>query len=96
MISFIQRWFTLLQKKSVSDNLSIYQRILIKWCQFPQIYLAAQLFSTLMVIRAANQLIRMISEGSCDWSNDAENSDLHHIYKLHFKYIKIENRYFKL
>ncbi len=28
---------------------------------------------------AANQNIRMISEGSCDtedWSNDAENSDL--------------------
>ncbi len=33
------------------------------------------------VSRAANQYIRMISEGSCDtedWSNDAENSALHH------------------
>ncbi len=32
--------------------------------------------------------IRMISEGSCDtedWSNDAENSALHHRNKLHFK-----------
>ncbi len=41
------------------------------------------MFSTLIIIRnvslAANQHIRMISEGSCDtedWSNDAENSDL--------------------
>ncbi len=37
---------------------------------------------------AANQHIRMISEGSCDtkgWSNDAENSTLHHRNKLHFK-----------
>ncbi len=41
------------------------------------------LFSTLIIITnvsiAANQHIRMISEGSCDtedWSNDAENSAL--------------------
>ncbi len=30
----------------------------------------------------------MISEGSCDteaWSNDAENSALHHMNKLHIK-----------
>jgi len=30
----------------------------------------------------------MISEGSCDtedWSNDAENSAMHHRNKLHFK-----------
>ncbi len=36
---------------------------------------------------AANQHIRMISEGSCDsedWSN-AENSALHHRNKLYFK-----------
>ncbi len=35
-----------------------------------------------------NQHIRMISEGSRDtedWSNDADNSDFHHINKLHFK-----------
>ncbi len=35
-----------------------------------------------------NQYIRMISEGSCDteyWSNDAENSALHHRNNLHFK-----------
>jgi len=44
----------------------------------------AQLFSTLIIVIinvswAANQHIRMISEGSCDtedWSNDAENSAL--------------------
>ncbi len=37
---------------------------------------------------APNQHIRMISEGSRDtedWSNDAENSALHHRNKLHFK-----------
>jgi len=33
----------------------------------------------------------MISGGSCDtedWSNDAENSALHHSVKLHFKIFK--------
>ncbi len=44
---------------------------------FPQKNLAAQLFSTLIIIikNAANQHIRMIPEGSCDtedWSNDTE------------------------
>ncbi len=37
----------------------------------------------------------MVSEGSCDtedWSNDAENSALHHRNKLHFK-IQIEKEY---
>ncbi len=46
-----------------------------------------------------DQHIRMISEGSCDtevWSNDAENSDLHHKSKLHFYYIFTQNNYFKL
>ncbi len=49
------------------------------------------LFLTLIIIRhiywAANQHIRMISEESCDtedWSNDAENSALHHRKILHF------------
>ncbi len=47
---------------------------------FHKKYLSAQEFSTLIIIHnvscAANQHIRMISEGSCDtedWSNDAEN-----------------------
>ncbi len=46
---------------------------------FHKKYEAVQLFS------AANQ--QMISEGSCDtedWSNDAENTALHHKNKLHF------------
>ncbi len=64
-----------------------------------------QLFSMLIIIRnvywVSNQHIRMISEGSCDtedWSNDAENSALHHRNKLHcnIQYIQIENSYFKL
>ncbi len=40
---------------------------------------------------AANQHMRMISEGSCDtedWSNDAENSAAHHRNKLHFNVFK--------
>ncbi len=51
---------------------------------------AAKHFSTLII--AANQHIRLISEGSCDtedWSNDAENSALHHRNKLHFMYVFI-------
>jgi len=34
-----------------------------------------------------NQRIRMISEGSCDtedWSNDAENSGIHNIWKYSY------------
>ncbi len=45
------------------------------------------------------QLIRMISEGSCDtedWSNDTENSDLITGINYIFKYIQIENSYLKL
>ncbi len=41
----------------------------------------------------------MISEESCDtedWSNDAENTALHHWNKLHFKIIQILNSYFEL
>ncbi len=41
----------------------------------------------------------MISEGSCDtedYSNDAENSALHHRINYIIKYIQMENRYFKL
>ncbi len=37
--------------------------------------------------KCANQYIRMSSEGSCDtedWSNDADNSALRHMYKLPF------------
>ncbi len=46
-----------------------------------------------------NQHIRMISEGSCDtedWSNNAENTALHHRNKLHFKMYSNENCYLKL
>ncbi len=70
---------------------------------FPQKHEAAQLFSTLIIIRnvscAANQHIRMISEGSCnteDWSNDAENSDLITGINYILTYFQIEIRYFEL
>ncbi len=48
---------------------------------------------------AANQYIRMISEGSCDtedWSNDAENSALITGINYSLKYIQIESSYVKL
>ncbi len=59
--------------------------------------ICTKIVSTLLVYKlklikniswAADQHIIMISEGSCDtedWSNDAENSALHHKNKLHFK-----------
>ncbi len=37
----------------------------------------------------------MISVGSCDWSNDAENSALIKGINYILKYIQIENSYFK-
>ncbi len=54
-----------------------------KVSQVPTI-LSSTTVSTLII----NQHIRMISEGSCDtedWSNDAENSALHHRNKLYFR-----------
>ncbi len=65
----------MLQKISISDKccsseLSIHQRNLKN---------STQPFSTIIIIiiiihvfQAATQNIRMISEGSCDWSNDAK------------------------
>ncbi len=64
----------------------------------------AQLFPTLIIIIkknvswAANQHIRMISEGSCDtedWSNDVDNSALSTGINYILTYIHIENSYFK-
>ncbi len=39
---------------------------------------------------AGNKYIRMISEGSCDWSNDAENSALITEINYILKYIQIK------
>ncbi len=68
-----------------------------------QKYCAAQLFSTLIIIRnvswAANQHIIMISEGSCDTedcSNDAENTALITEINYSLTHIHIENSCFKL
>ncbi len=36
----------------------------------------------------------MISEGSCDWINDAKNSALKSQNKLHLKYIQVEKQLF--
>ncbi len=71
-------------------------------CMFLQKYWAAQLFSTLIIIKilswAANQHNIMISEGSCDtedWSIDTENSALASGINYILKYIKIEIGYIK-
>ncbi len=43
---------------------------------------------------AANLHIKMISEGSCDpedWSNDAENTDLHHRSNIENTYLKLKS-----
>ncbi len=73
-------------------ELSIYQRILKKRCHDLHKNIKQH---NLIILRnvswAANQYIRMISEGSCDtedWSNDAENSALCHRNKL-FKIEKL-------
>ncbi len=97
--------FIILQKLSVpnkccSFGLSINKEFFKKVLKFPQRYDAAQLYSTLIinVSWASNQHIWLISEGSCfteDWSNDAENSALHHSNKLHLKNIQTYS-YFKL
>ncbi len=75
----------------------------VSW--FPQKYWA-QLYSKLVIIIhvswAANQHIRMISEGSCDtvdWSNGQwllKIQLFHNRNKLIWKYINIENSYFIL
>ncbi len=77
-------------KSLISKHTYIHLNGCISW--FLHKYEAAQLFSPSIIIRnvswAANQRIRMISEGSCDtedWSNDAENTAAHHKNKLHFK-----------
>jgi len=41
------------------------------------------------------QYIRMISEGSCDASNDAENTAFHH-WNTFKKYVEIEKVFFKI
>ena len=90
----------MLQKLCISDKccsfeLSIHQIILKKNIvhkYFVQLY-------TINVSWAADQHIRMISEGSCDtedWSNDAENSALITGINYFIKYIQTENSYFKL
>ncbi len=59
---------------------------------------SSTLLSTLMIEMFLNQHIRMISEGSCDtedWSNDAENTALHHKNKLHLKIYSNRNCNFK-
>ncbi len=56
-------------------------------------------FSTLIIIRkiswAANQHISEVSCDTEDWSNDAENTALHHRKNGILKYIN-ENSYFKI
>ncbi len=59
-----------------------------------------QQFSTFIIIEnvycAPNKHIRMISNVTEDWSNDAENTALITGINYIFQYIKIESSYFKL
>ncbi len=72
--------------------------------QFPQKYLAAQLFSTLMIIIrnvswAVNQHIRMISEDHVTLKTGVMMLKIQlHITEINYilTYIHIENSYFKL
>ncbi len=79
-----------------SDSKDMYNEDLFK-NKFPQKHKGAQRFTKLFIRNvswAANQHIRMISEGSCDtedWSNDAGNSALHHRNNYILKCIVIEN-----
>ncbi len=95
--------FIRLQKISISINAVLLnfllnQGILQFFLQISQKLKAAQLFSTLIIKNvswAPNWHIRLFSEGSCDtedWSNASELSGINYI----FKYMKIENCYFKL
>ncbi len=73
-------------------ELSIHQSIEKLYCiSFQKILSSTAVFNIdNNVSWAANQHIRMISEGSCDTEEVrvmiAENSALHHRYKLHFKF----------
>ncbi len=70
--------------------------------RFTQKYWAAQLFSTLIIIRnvfwAANQHIIMIPEDHVteDWCNDSENTALITAINYSLTDIHRENNYFKL
>ncbi len=82
--------------KCCSFDFSIHQRIL-KNC----IIISTKILSSFNINNNekcfSNQQIRIISERSCDtedWSNDAENSALHHSNKLHFKIYSKRKRLF--
>ncbi len=78
--------------KSSSFELSVHQNIEYNHKNISsncfQHWYNKMLINVYNVSWAANQHIRMISEGSCDtedWRNDAENTAAHHRNKLHFK-----------
>jgi len=80
--------------KIYSKNELYIQQKNLKKSQFPQKKVSSATFSTLIIIikvyRAANQHIRMISEGSCDtedWTRCWKFS-FDHGNKLHFKVSK--------
>ncbi len=96
----------MLQKIYISDKccsfeLSIRQ-IILKTRKFCSAVFNVVIIIIIIIIKnvfwAANQHIRMISEGSCDtedWSNDAENTALITEINYILTDIHIENSYFK-
>ncbi len=92
----MMKTFIMLQKISISgkccsSELSIHQRNLKKILLICFQHNNNKCFFFFL---AANQNIRMISEGSCDWNNDAKNSVLKSQEYYILKYIQIES-YFK-
>ncbi len=82
--SWKPKWITVSTKKILSTVLQLFN---IKYSNIKYSQNVSALI-TRNVYWTANQHIRMISEGSCDtedWSNNAENSALHHMNKLYFK-----------
>ncbi len=103
LMSLFKTQFKKANKRVYFQNMKSNQIFKKKVSQFPQKYWAEHLFSTFVKIEnvfwAANQHIRMISEGSCDtedWSNDAENSALITGINYILEFITIENCYFKM
>ncbi len=71
-------WSKMLQKISISDKCCLFSKLSIHQRNLNKFYSAVLnvIIIIIHVFSAANQDIRMISEGSCDWSNDAKTSAL--------------------
>jgi len=93
--NFFKEIKTFIQQECItftkSDIYNVTKAVYLFWTFYSSKNPETKLLSTLIIIIddswVANQHIRMISNwyDTEDWSNDAENSALHHRNKLHFK-----------